>query len=204
MLVVDFKDAHADKKFTESLRDTGFVVLKNHGIPFMTFMNIQEKWKSFFYDSKKHLFPFDSKHQDGYVSTAHSEKAKGSNVRDIKEFYHYYSWGRCPHDLKSITRDLYSNLQEIAFTLLQWIQDNLPPNVSMSETLTEMIKKSPNTLLRIIHYPPLEGNVGDAVRAAEHTDICLLTLLPAISSKGLQIKKKMNGSMHLVTRILLL
>jgi hypothetical protein len=39
---------------------------------------------------------------------------------------------------------------------------------------------SDHTLLRVLHYPPLLGaEEPDAVRAAAHTDINLLTLLPA-------------------------
>ena len=45
------------------------------------------------------------------------------------------------------------------------------------------------SLLRILHYPPLDGSEsGDAMRAVPHEDINLLTLLPATAQPGLQIR----------------
>ena len=53
---------------------------------------------------------------------------------------------------------------------------------------------SDHTLLRVLHYPPLLGaEEPDAVRAAAHTDINLLTLLPAATEPGLQIRRQ-DGS----------
>ena len=54
-----------------------------------------------------------------------------------------------------------------------------------------MLQGSEHTLLRVLHYPPLRGDeVPQAVRAAAHTDINLLTLLPAATEPGLQILAK--------------
>ena len=55
--------------------------------------------------------------------------------------------------------------------------------------LSDMVDGSDHTLLRVLHYPPLlGGEEPDAVRAAAHTDINLLTLLPAATEPGLQIR----------------
>ncbi len=55
--------------------------------------------------------------------------------------------------------------------------------------LPDMLRGSDHTLLRVLHYPPLLGaEEPDAVRAAAHTDINLLTLLPAATEPGLQIR----------------
>jgi isopenicillin N synthase-like dioxygenase len=52
-----------------------------------------------------------------------------------------------------------------------------------------MIKDTPNTLLRILHYPPLTGDEeAGAIRAAAHEDINLLTILPAANEPGLQVQ----------------
>ena len=54
-----------------------------------------------------------------------------------------------------------------------------------------MIKDSEQTLLRVLHYPPITGNEEpDAIRAAAHEDINLLTILPAANEPGLQVKGK--------------
>jgi len=55
--------------------------------------------------------------------------------------------------------------------------------------LSSMIKDTPNTLLRILHYPPLTGDEeAGAIRAAAHEDINLLTILPAANEPGLQVQ----------------
>jgi isopenicillin N synthase-like dioxygenase len=56
-----------------------------------------------------------------------------------------------------------------------------------------MIEGSEQTLLRLLHYPPLQGEEPEgSVRAAAHTDINLLTVLPAANAPGLQVQLK-NG-----------
>ena len=52
-----------------------------------------------------------------------------------------------------------------------------------------MIVDSKTNLLRIIHYPPLNGNEQDgSIRGAAHEDINLITLLVAGTQPGLQVK----------------
>ena len=79
----------------------------------------------------------------------------------------------------------------MAGTLLKWVDENAPAEVraKLSMALPDMITDSKNTLFRLIHYPPLTGNEPKgAIRAASHEDINLLTLLPAATAKGLQVK----------------
>jgi isopenicillin N synthase-like dioxygenase len=54
-----------------------------------------------------------------------------------------------------------------------------------------MVENNDKTLLRILHYPPLEGDEElGAIRAGAHEDINLLTVLPAANEPGLQVKTK--------------
>jgi isopenicillin N synthase-like dioxygenase len=46
--------------------------------------------------------------------------------------------------------------------------------------------------LRPIHYPPINNPEPDAVRAGEHEDINLITLLVGASADGLQVLNKQN------------
>ncbi|MCH2098844.1 MAG: hypothetical protein MK142_10680, partial [Pseudomonadales bacterium] len=60
-----------------------------------------------------------------------------------------------------------------------------------SEPLSQMIQDSPSTLLRVLHYPRMTGaEATDALRAAAHEDINLLTVLPAASAPGLEVKTR--------------
>ena len=56
-----------------------------------------------------------------------------------------------------------------------------------------MVEDSDYNLLRVIHYPPIkEKDEKDALRAAAHEDINLITILLAGSQPGLQVKNNEN------------
>ena len=139
---------------------------------------------------QKDKYLFDPTKQDGYFPFM-TENAKGQSIKDLKEFFHIYSWGRYPEELSNNTRTLYDQLIELTSTLLGWIQEQTPEDVRslFSIPLPEMIVDSKTNLLRIIHYPPLNGNEQDgAIRGAAHEDINLITLLVAGTQPGLQVK----------------
>jgi len=193
---VDFALPDADVKFVESLRETGFGVLKNHPIGEQTVNAIYESWSGFFAGTDKDNYLFDSEKFDGFFPTTMAETAKGHSVRDIKEYYHYYPWGRCPDNLKPQLDDYYSEATALASTLLGWVEKHTPAHVSsgFTEPLSDMIQDSQQILLRVLHYPPLPDNVDPgAIRASAHEDINLLTILPAANEPGLQVKKR-DGS----------
>jgi len=193
---VDFQANDADVRFVESLRETGFGVLKNHPITETTVNNIYESWFGFFGSETKEHYLFDADKFDGFFPTRLAETAKGHTVKDIKEYYHYYPWGRCPGNLKPQLDDYYSQAVSLAATLLSWVEKNTPNDVSsqFSEPLSNMINGSDQSLLRVLHYPPLSDDVDPgAIRASAHEDINLLTILPAANEPGLQVKKR-DGS----------
>ena len=102
----------------------------------------------------------------------------------------------CPPELKQQLADYYAKTTSLAAELLSWVEDNAPDDVkaNFNEPLSQMIDGSEQTLLRVLHYPPLDGNEEpDAIRAAAHGDINLLTVLPAANEPGLQVQRK-DGS----------
>ena len=101
LAAVDYQSATAEIDFVESLRDTGFGVLKNHPLDESTVSRIYEHWKAFFADEAKTSYLFDPERHDGFFPRAAAETAKGGDVRDIKEYFHFYPWGRCPPELKA-------------------------------------------------------------------------------------------------------
>ncbi|MFT6900334.1 MAG: isopenicillin N synthase-like dioxygenase [Colwellia sp.] len=194
--VVDYQNKNAAKLFVQSLRETGFGVLINHPIQQQLVESIYKNWYDFFCSEEKHNLNFDPQKQDGYFSTEISEIAKGHANKDIKEYFHVYPWGRIPEQLKAEILNYYGNASELAAELLDWVEKYSPVEVSSkySEQLSNMIKDTPNTLLRILHYPPLKGDEEPgAVRAAAHEDINLLTILPAANEPGLQVQQQ-DGS----------
>ena len=189
--VIDYRDKQAPEQFAVGLKEIGFAVVTHHPLSLFLIDEAYAKWYEFFHSPERFQFAFDKQTHDGYSSPALSETAKGYNKKDLKEFYHFYPWGRCPELTKSVTMALYNELNQMAGTLLSWIESYLPENLSadLSMPLSDMIKNSQSTLFRLIHYPPLTGSEDPgALRAAPHEDINLITLLPAATAKGLQVK----------------
>lgn len=189
--VVDYRAPDAARRFTESLHETGFGVLKNHPIPQALVERIYSTWLDFFNSELKHEFAFSKETQDGWFSTAISETAKGATQKDIKEYFHVYPWGRIPEQLKADALSYYEQANALAAELLGWVEQYTPPEIAKHyrEPLSNMIKDSRHTLLRVLRYPPLTGDEPEgALRAAAHGDINLLTILPAANEPGLQIQ----------------
>lgn len=196
LIAVDYQAENAQQLFVGSLRETGFGVLKNHPIRQELVSSIYKNWQVFFNGDNKMDFEYDKEKQDGYFPPSVSEVAKGFKIKDIKEYFHYYPWGRCPTSLLEEIATYYQEATSLASELLSWVEQHSPETVSskFSQPLSSMIEDSQQTLLRVLHYPPLQGDEApDAIRAAAHEDINLLTILPAANEPGLQVKGK-DGS----------
>lgn len=193
--IVDYTSPSAAREFTQSLHDTGFGVLVNHPMANDLVSQIFADWLAFFKHDEKFDYPYSAERFDGYFSTHISETAKGNAQKDIKEFFHIYPWGRIPPELREDALKYYAQASALAATLLGWVEQYTPPEIVQhySQPLSSMIDGSEQTLLRVLHYPPLRGDepVG-SVRAAAHTDINLLTILPAANEPGLQVQAR-NG-----------
>ncbi|MUH50713.1 MAG: isopenicillin N synthase family oxygenase, partial [Actinobacteria bacterium] len=196
--VVDFHAAGAAQAFTRSLRETGFAVLVNHPLSATMVQGIYDEWLAFFESDTKFAYRYDDDHQDGYFGPDVSETAKGNTVKDIKEFFHVYPWGRYPDTVSAAALRYGEQATELAKTLLGWVETNTPDAVSalFSRPLNRMLDGSRRTLLRVLRYPPLRGDEPTgAVRAAAHEDINLLTVLPASNEPGLQVRD-VDGMWH--------
>lgn len=190
---VDYTAENAKQLFVESLRNTGFGVLKNHPIQQKLVQNIYDNWYKFFNSVEKSDFHFNVETQDGFFPSEVSETAKGHTQKDIKEYFHYYPWGQCPTELKQEIQQYYQEANELATELLAWVEEYSPNAISAkySQSLSSMIDGSNKTLLRVLHYPPLDGDEQlGAIRAGAHEDINLLTILPAANEPGLQVLAK--------------
>ena len=189
--VVDFADPDAPARFTESLRSTGFAVVTNHPLPWELVENIYDEWSRFFTSGDANAYTVGPDNQEGYFPPKIAETAKGRNVRDLKEFFHVYPWSeKYPTEVSHDALRYRDIATDVASTLLGWVDANLPAEVSerLSMPVAKMLEGNTRTLLRILRYPPLEGEVPEgAVRAAAHEDINLLTVLPASNESGLEL-----------------
>ncbi|MBC7387551.1 MAG: isopenicillin N synthase family oxygenase [Cryobacterium sp.] len=199
VLRVQYGHPEAPHQFAESLRTTGFAVIANHPIPHELISGVFQDWKAWFAREEKHDYRYDATTQAGYFPFK-TENAKGSKVKDLKEFFHLFLETPLPSGLSEQTREMYTRMASLGVELLGWLQENTSAAVreKLSMPLTEMSLRSRETLLRPIHYPALSGGEEEgAIRAAAHEDINLITLLPAATAPGLEVKD-LAGNWHAV------
>jgi isopenicillin N synthase-like dioxygenase len=190
VLSVPYGAPDCRERLARSLRETGFAVLTTHPVSPETISSTYREWEGFFATEAKHAYLFDKVRQDGYFPFR-SENAKGFSQKDLKEFYHVYPDTRLPEGMSEGTHRLYASLASLAGEILGWVEDETPIEIRgrLSMPLRDMIKDSPQTLFRILHYPPLDGTEEEgAVRAAAHEDINLVTLLVAATAPGLEVR----------------
>ncbi|MEM6543586.1 MAG: 2OG-Fe(II) oxygenase family protein [Pseudomonadota bacterium] len=204
--VVDMRSANADELFVDTLRRTGFAVLRNSSLTgnegvdsepdanahASRLARMAERWKAFFLGDEKWQYEAtetESGNTSGYISPDVSETAVGHDKKDLKEFFHIVPDTRMPESLRADTTGHLAAAQQLGRQLLAWLDQHcaseLPAEIrgQLSESLSPR-----DSLLRILHYPPLEGVEPEgAVRAAAHEDINLLTLLPVSAEPGLQV-----------------
>lgn len=195
ILTVDYRDPKAPEQFALSLKETGFAVLKNHPISWERIQSVYVEWLNFFNSKAKFNYLIDTNaenpKQDGYVPLELAETAKGASVKDLKEFYQlYFPWGRCPDEIGPATRELFEQLFALGQELLSWLETYMPEMArkKLNQALSSMLSME-QSQFRIIHYPGLKGDEElNAIRAAAHEDINLITLLPAATEPGLQVR----------------
>ena len=191
---IDYLAPTAGRDFAASLHDTGFAVLREHPIPPSLLEALYQDWTAFFLGNEKGPFLFDPDTDDGgragYFPPQVSETAVGHSIKDLKEFFHVVPG----YALPPACADNILQYRELGFDLgvrlLNWLQLHTPQDVlgSLSESFPDMLCRDAS-LLRILHYPPLDGaESGSALRAAAHEDINLITILPVADQPGLQLK----------------
>ncbi len=197
VLAISYSDPQAGQKFAKSLHETGFAILKDHPVTEDKIGRMYDTWKTFFARDDKPDFAVRTGEVHGYYGFK-SENAKGASHKDLKEFYHIYEDRPVPDGVEGETRPFQSEMIGIGKTLLGWLDENSPDDITgqLSQSLAEMVDGSNDNLLRVLHYPPVpEDIVPGEVRAAEHEDINLITLLVTGSEPGLQAKDK-HGNWH--------
>lgn len=201
----------AKSKFVEDLGNAyhqiGFVAIQNHLLPDDLSARLYTAIKTFFNlpDEVKRKYEVPGlAGQRGYISKG-KEHAKGRNTGDLKEFYHIGQevadddpikneypqniWPEEVPQLKEVGLDVYRKLEQTGMAMLRAIALYL----SLPENYFDGKVKNGNSILRPIHYFPIEDPEGipaDAVRAAEHGDINLITLLMGASADGLQVLRR--------------
>ncbi len=82
--------------------------------------------------------------QTGWFPADRSETAKGSTVRDLKEFFHVYDWSVYPAEVSDAALRYRQIAIDLAQTLLDWVEANTPDEVTdgLSMPLSSMMTGS--------------------------------------------------------------
>lgn len=203
-------DPEKKKAFVNQLgnayEEVGFVAVKNHGIPDELIADLYKYVQQFFSlpsDEKRKYEVPGLAGQRGYTSFG-KEHAKGSDAPDLKEFFQF---GQTVEDndpikseypdnvtVKEVTpftptfRAAYKAFEKSGLALMQAIALYL----GLDEHYFDSYVHNGNSILRSIHYPPILHEPKSAIRAEQHEDINLITLLVGASADGLQILTKQN------------
>jgi isopenicillin N synthase-like dioxygenase len=199
-------DASRKQKFINEIgrayEDIGFVALKGHFLDDQLVDNLYSEIKNFF------DLPIDTKHsyeiegiggQRGYISFG-KESAKGKKEGDLKEFWHFGQYvdddlERAKEYPKNVTVNELAKFNTIGKETYQMLEKTakhvlraLALYLNLEETYFDHYIHNGNSILRPIHYPPILAEPENAVRAAAHGDINLITLLMGAQGRGLQVQ----------------
>ncbi|MFT4687537.1 MAG: isopenicillin N synthase-like dioxygenase [Neolewinella sp.] len=186
------------KQLGSAFQDIGFVGVTGHGIPKSLIDDFFVAAKKFFAlpeDVKRKQEVPGAAGQRGYTAFG-KEKAKQSKVADLKEFFQV---GQETVDMSDDERnprvaevpefmelgmELYRQFEQKGSSLLRAIALGL----GLPESYFGGFTKDGISILRAIHYPPISNEPASAIRAEQHEDINLITLLVGASAGGLQLQ----------------
>lgn len=185
------------------IKDYGFIILKDHDVqPELLAQAYQILEKFYQLPTEVKLKYAQTGGQRGYTPFG-TEHAKDSPVMDLKEFWHvgrevedahpyskYYPknvWPTEVPEFREVFEKIYASLEEAGRAMLQAL--TFPLDVDI-EYFDRMVQDG-NSILRLLHYPPIPDGVDPrCIRAAAHEDINLITILPAATASGLQLKDR--------------
>ncbi len=215
---VDLSDFLSDdpkrkQKFVNEIgtayQEIGFVALKNHFLSDQLVDDLYAEVKNFFnlpVNTKRKYEIEGLGGQRGYISFG-KESAKGKKEGDLKEFWHFGQYVEDDDKRKTEYPDNvivsevpnFNTVGKEAFQQLEktgiYVLRALSLFLGLDEFYFDKFIHNGNSILRPIHYPPITSEPKNAVRAAAHGDINLITLLMGAQGKGLQVQDN-EGNWH--------
>ena len=193
-------DAFA-QKLGRSFEDYGFAIVADHGIPDELIERAEEKSRAFFAlpeEVKRSYHIPGGGGARGYTPFG-VETAKGYDAHDLKEFWHvgrelppgHPFRGHMPDNVwpdevpsfRDTFLELYDTFDRTGLRILRAIARYL----DIDEDYFIDTVRDGNSVLRLLHYPPIEGEPGSHVRAGAHEDINTITLLLGAEEAGLEL-----------------
>ena len=187
----------------------GFVAVTNHGLSQTMIDDLYDKTRSFFMlpIESKQAYEIPSLHgQRGFTSFG-KEHAKGSDAPDLKEFFQYGQisnpQGEYPQNIEVSEIKDFNNIFDQAFKSFEtsgtYLLQAIASYLELPQDFFDDYILHGNSILRAIYYPPITSEPRSAIRAEQHEDINLITLLVGASADGLQILSKTGEWLPVVT-----
>lgn len=188
----------------ESFRSFGFALVRDHGIdPAL----IAEGWRltaEFFAlpeAEKRRYHVAGLAGARGYTPFGR-EIAKGAQAHDLKEFWHVGRdlppghplaaamppnvWPERPAGFRDTFEALFAAFDRVGAAILSRIAVHL----GIAPDWFDHAIAEGNSVLRLLHYPPVAAAADGAIRAGAHEDINLITLLLGAEEAGLELLDK--------------
>lgn len=178
----------------------GFAVISNHGISSDLIARAEAASKALFAlpeAAKLAYRPAGGGGQRGYTAFG-VETAKDAQAVDLKEFWHvgreladghrYQDrmpsnvWPKELADFRAVMLELFAAFDATGARLLEAIARYL----NLAPDFFEDTVRDGNSVLRLLHYPPVQGD-GPSIRAGAHEDINTITLLLGAEEAGLEL-----------------
>jgi len=195
--------------FGDAFTQTGFALVSDHGVPDAVLRRARGAAKALFALSPRAKSAYAQAGgggQRGYTPFG-QEAAKDAAAIDLKEFWHIgrelaenhplaasmkpnlwpWEWP----DFRPATLELYAALDGAGLRLLRAIAVYLD---LVPDFFDDPVRDG-NSILRLLHYPPVKPQPGASIRAAAHEDINVITLLPEAEEAGLQLLDR-HGQWH--------
>lgn len=180
---------------------TGFAVVSDHGIAPAVIKRALGASKALFAlpEPAKAVYVVPGGGGQRGMTPFGIETAKGALAKDLKEFWHVGRelpaghdfadvmpanvWPREWPDFRPAALELYDALEVTGLKILKAmaVHLGLAPDFFVDPV------RDGNSILRLLHYPPLRGGEGASIRAGAHEDINVITLLLGAEEAGLQL-----------------
>ncbi len=202
ILSLNDDSARFSRQIGDSFKTFGFALVKDHGLDPDLIARAWRMTAEFFAlpeQVKRSYFIEGQGGARGYTPFG-TEIAKGAKAHDLKEFWHIGRdlpaghqladssmppniWPSAPGGFRETFEVLYAEFDRVGAIILARIATYLGLDAGWFDPAIE----DGNSILRLLHYPPIEDDQGGAIRAGAHEDINLITLLLGAEEAGLEL-----------------
>lgn len=202
--LVDTDLPAAAAAFGDAFARTGFAVVRDHGIPQPLIDRALNATRALFAlpEANKAAYVIPGGGGQRGMTAFGVEAAKGADRSDLKEFWHVGRdlpaghrfgdimppniWPGAVADFHPAVAALFEALDNAGNRVLRAIAVHL----GLSADFFADPVRDGNSILRLLHYPPVANAEGGAIRAGAHEDINVITLLLGAEEAGLQLLGK--------------